>query len=338
MGIDRRWTRIDLPGVKRASKAPDERANPAEHPIAVVAQRTGLTQDVLRIWERRYDAVRPKRGDGGERLYSDADVERLRLLRAATRAGRPIRSVARLPARKLAQLVREDGDARALAASAPERDADALGDATQVVEEALRAARELASVRLHDTVRRAAALMGTPSFLERVAAPLMRRVGDEWHAGRISAAQEHLVSAIVHDVVAEGMRELAPGANAPTIVVGTLAGEPHAIGALLVGAAAAAEGWNVVYLGANLPAAEIASAASAVHARLVAVSMVLVDDRERIVRETGDLRAKLDRDAALLVGGEGAIAMRRELARMDVEVVASLAELRDVLRRPDTTG
>ena len=48
------------------------------HPIQVVAKRTGLTADVLRVWEKRYAVVEPGRSDGGHRLYSDLDVERLK--------------------------------------------------------------------------------------------------------------------------------------------------------------------------------------------------------------------------------------------------------------------
>jgi MerR family transcriptional regulator, light-induced transcriptional regulator len=78
------------------------------HPIAVVAERTGLSQDVLRVWERRYGAVTPARSRGGKRFYSDADVERLTMLRAATRAGRAIGEIALLPTPALATLVADD--------------------------------------------------------------------------------------------------------------------------------------------------------------------------------------------------------------------------------------
>ena len=54
------------------------------HPIAVVTERTGLSQDLLRVWERRYRAVSPTRGPGGQRLYSDADIERLQLIQKLT--------------------------------------------------------------------------------------------------------------------------------------------------------------------------------------------------------------------------------------------------------------
>src|SRR4051794_32783934 len=84
----------------------------ARHPIAVVAERTGLSQDVLRVWERRYGAVHPVRSPSGQRLYRDADVERLRLLNAATQAGRSIRHVAALSTEAISQLVNEDAAAR----------------------------------------------------------------------------------------------------------------------------------------------------------------------------------------------------------------------------------
>src|SRR5918992_5648202 len=82
------------------------------HPIGVVSERTGLSPDLLRVWERRYRAVEPSRAPDGQRLYSDTDVERLRLLRLATLAGRSIRQVAQLPTDELTRLVREDEAAR----------------------------------------------------------------------------------------------------------------------------------------------------------------------------------------------------------------------------------
>src|SRR5687768_11395483 len=83
----------------------------ARHPIAVVSERTGLSQDILRVWERRYGAVSPTRTESGERLYSDADVARLRLLDAAVAAGRRISRVATLSTTELEALIADDRDA-----------------------------------------------------------------------------------------------------------------------------------------------------------------------------------------------------------------------------------
>ncbi|MDH3428172.1 MAG: MerR family transcriptional regulator, partial [Gemmatimonadota bacterium] len=79
-----------------------------EHPIQVVSHRTGLSADVLRAWERRYGAVRPDRSASRRRLYSDRDIERLILLRRATKAGRTIGQIATLPDDRLRQLVASD--------------------------------------------------------------------------------------------------------------------------------------------------------------------------------------------------------------------------------------
>ncbi|MEO9019251.1 MAG: MerR family transcriptional regulator, partial [Gemmatimonadaceae bacterium] len=89
------------------------------HPISVVSARTGLSHDILRVWERRYAAVLPSRRTGGQRLYTDSDVERLSILHAATQGGRSISSVAGLSTEALTALVGEDIAARERLSAAP---------------------------------------------------------------------------------------------------------------------------------------------------------------------------------------------------------------------------
>jgi DNA-binding transcriptional MerR regulator/methylmalonyl-CoA mutase cobalamin-binding subunit len=299
------------------------------HPIAVVAERTGLSQDLLRVWERRYGAVAPTRSPGGQRLYSDADIERLGLLHAATRAGRSISRVAGLADDALAELVEEDLAARERQTAAP-RD---VGEKRDLVGEALFLARSLDSVALDDTLRRAAAVMGVAVFIESVAAPLLRRIGNEWHAGRLSMAHEHMVSSLLHDIVAERMRAFGRREGAPVLVVGTLAGERHAIGAVLAGAAAAVEGWKVIQLGADLPARALADAARSAGARVVAVSIVYVQDRDAVLAQLRALRAALPDAVSVVAGGGGAAVIAGELAALGVRVATSMDGLLGELRR-----
>jgi DNA-binding transcriptional MerR regulator len=80
----------------------------ASHPIQVVVRGTALTADTLRAWEKRYAAVDPQRTPTGRTLYSDADIERLPLLRRATMGGRSIGQVAQFPTEELRALVQED--------------------------------------------------------------------------------------------------------------------------------------------------------------------------------------------------------------------------------------
>ncbi len=301
----------------------------AWHPIAVVAERTGLSQDVLRVWERRYGVVEPVRGPGGQRRYSDRDIERLQLLHAATRAGRSIGHVATLGAEALAALVADDVRARTLQTRPPE--GSSATDA--VIGEALAQARALDGPGLGLTLRRSMAHLGVSNFLELVAAPLLRLIGEEWHAGRLSPAPEHLVSSVVHDIIAGTILSLAPAADAPRMLVATPAGDRHAVGAALVAAAAAVEGWNVLYLGADLPADEIAAAARATAVRMVALSVVYVDDRDRVLGELRTLRTRLPDDVSLIVGGGGAGGLAGALGAIDVQVASSIPGLVAALRR-----
>ena len=303
-----------------------DRSEP-RHPISVVAQRTGLTQDVLRVWERRYGVVTPGRGAGGQRLYSDADIARLRLLREATQAGRSIGQVAPLSAVQLARLVEEDAASRGADRRVEER-----RELRGLVEAMVVLARELDGARLDATLRRAAARLGLSHFLSGVAVPTLRRIGEEWQAGRLSPAHEHLASSIFHDIIADQLRLATPDPLGPVIVVATPAGERHVNGALAVAALAAVSGWNVVYLGADLPARDIVAAATAAGAIVVALSLTHVADRRRTAEELRQVREALPERVSVVAGGSGALTSGRELLQAGVEIVDAASDVTHLLR------
>ena len=299
------------------------------HPIGVVAERTGLSQDVLRVWERRYAAVEPGRSTSGQRLYSDSDIERLRLLNLATQAGRAISQVAPLPTAELERVVREDEEARG---RAPDRTARPE-PADDLISPALERTLALDGPGLELLLRRAMLTLGMPAFLETVAPPLLTRIGDEWHAGRLAPSQEHLASAIVHRVVANAMQTMATPTGSPNFLIATPAGERHEIGAVLAAAAAAAEGWRVTYLGSDLPGGDIADAAIRTNARIVGLSTIYLADRDRVIDEIRLVRSRLPATVPLLLGGAASASLVEELGRNGIRAVRDLAELRSVLRR-----
>lgn len=294
------------------------------HPIGVVAERTGLSNHVLRAWERRYGVVHPSRAPGGRRLYSDADVERLVLLSSATHAGRSVASVAELPSDELRKLVQEDAEraGRQPRAATPHR------------ARAMTAVRQLAPERLEPILRRGLLSLGTVPFLEEVVAPLLVDIGDEWHAGRVSVAQEHAASAAMERLIGRLIEELEVPDDAPRVVIATPRGERHALGAMLAAAAAAHDGWHVTWLGADLPSDQIVATATAGDARVVALSVVGDPDSET----HGDLRAvrhALPTHVSLVVGGAGA----RSLTPIDgLSTVRDLAQWRSLLRRYRSTS
>ena len=69
--------------------------------IGAVSRLTGISQDALRIWERRYQAVVPHRSEKGGRLYSEEDVARLTAIKSLVDQGHAISTVANLSSREL---------------------------------------------------------------------------------------------------------------------------------------------------------------------------------------------------------------------------------------------
>lgn len=301
------------------------------HPIRVVARRTGLTPATLRAWERRYGVVEPGRSDGGQRLYSDQDIERLSRLRALTELGRPIGLVAGLSEGEAAALLEEDRAATGEAATSRRRLTD--GDAPAAwVDEAYRAIGAMDGARLHAILRRSAAVLGAVRFLADVAEPLLQRVGSRWATGEITPAHEHLASGVLEQVLTWLMPPSSSDHDLSRVVVATLAGERHGLGARLVAAAATTEGWGVVYLGTDLPATDIATAAREVGAAIVSISVVLTDRAAESVDELTRLRSLLPSDVELVVGGRGARTLPTDRLPGGVEVAAGLDAFRSLLR------
>ncbi|MFW5947334.1 MAG: MerR family transcriptional regulator [Gemmatimonadota bacterium] len=289
------------------------------HPIGVAAERTGLTTDVIRAWERRYGAVEPARDASGQRLYTDAEVERLRLLRRATEAGRSISQVAGLDAGSLAELVRGDEAARADRAPA---EAD--------VEDLLDLARGLDGPALEEALRRALLVSGLSGFAEGVAVPLLHRLGEEWHDGRITPVEEHVASAAITRVLT-GLRT-GRGVG-PVAVVATVAGERHEVGALLAAATVELAGWQVVYLGADVPAGDLVAAVAAVGARAVCASVVYAPSSAEVQSWFRAVRAGLPESVEVYAGGAGVGELRDELALFGVHCPDGMTGLREALER-----
>lgn len=296
------------------------------HPISVVAERTGLSRDVLRVWERRYGAVEPMRTPGGQRLYSNEHIDRFRLLAAATKHGRNISLVAGLATDALERLVAEDEAERP--APLPESEEAAHAERVRV---ALELTRALDGSALDRELRRTIARHGIPVFLEDMVPTLMHRVGEEWQAGRLTIAHEHLASAAVLAIILEAMRSVPESPGAPRLLVATPTGERHAVGAALAAAAAALDGWSIIYLGVDVPAADIVAAASASNASAVALSIVHTDDPDAAIRELHAVRESLAAHVPVIVGGATAVRMAGQLAEPGLIVCGSLAEMRRVL-------
>lgn len=299
-----------------------------QHPIQVVVRRTGLSADVLRAWERRYGVVEPARSPTGRRLYSDADIERLRLLHRAVRGGRAIGQLSGMATAELRSLVRED---EAEEGQSPVPTRESPSGASMIVAECLAAVEHLDAAALEERLQRAASDLGAASLLEGVIVPMLEAVGAGWVDGRYSITQEHLVSAVVRQVIGGLLRGASGDAARPLALFATPSGERHELGALMAAAMAALQGWRVLYLGADLPMDDLGTAVAVHRPRVVALSVVSAEVTETLPEQVASLKPHLSAETTLLVGGRGAAMRAGELAQLGAVTIHGLAGFRELL-------
>lgn len=302
-----------------------------QHSIKFAARKTGLSPHVIRVWEKRYDAVSPNRTDTNRRRYSDAEIERLSLLRAATLAGHSIGNVAQLPTEKLRELLK---DSPIQAVTMP------LGEDLTVatmIGDAVTAVLDSNAPKLEEILSRAAVQLGNHGLLERMITPLAHRIGELWQNGSITAAHEHFASATIRNFLIRHSKPYAISGATPTIVVATPAGQLHELGAVMVAAAANDMGWRVIYLGTSLPALEIAGAVVRNQARALALSIVFPSDDPNLVGELITLKQNLPNHVKLLAGGRAAEGYSKTLSECGYTLNRNLGEFYTELRTLRTT-
>ncbi len=261
--------------------------------IKAVAQATGLSVETLRAWERRYNVVGPIRDASGRRTYSASDVARLRLLRSATELGHTISRLAALDDRELAKLVADSGGQA--------RQGPARGQSFVV--RALDAAVHSDPNGVEEILTSAIALLPASEVIHTVISPLVREVGERWHRGEMSIAQEHMVSDIVRRLVISVSRGYMRSSNAPCLVLATLSGERHELGILMCSWLAATRRYHTHYLGVDCPPLEIARFAREVEARAVLISMIMPENIVPALAQLNELAQGIRGECDVWVGG-----------------------------------
>lgn len=301
--------------------------------MKMVARRTGLSPHLIRIWERRYQAVTPTRSGTNRRLYSEAEVARLTLLQQATHAGHSIGHVAHLTEAQLHELLDKDRQNN----GAPTPIATALPDAVQTqIAEGLAAVQRLDAQALETQLSRAVSQLGQIGLVQQVLVPLIQQIGEAWQQGALNIAHEHVASAVIRSFLGCFARGYALPDTAPRLLVTTPSGQLHELGALMAAVVAGSQGWRVTYLGPSLPAEEIAGAASQGRARAVALSLVYPEDDPYLESELTRLRQLLPGEVIVLAGGRAAPSYSVVLDKIGAIQIGNLCALQgklDEIRR-----
>lgn len=281
--------------MSRAPQAPTS----GRYPIRAASRLTGIALDTLRAWERRYGAVVPTR-DARGRMYTDADVARLRLLQRAVESGHSIGRLAALDDRELERL----SDTGSRQAPGPPDSRNRLLDS-----EALRVAlRTFDSVAIDEELARLATVLRPLELLRDVLMPVLAQVGDDWHQHRARIAEERIISSTMRNILGSFLR-LYARRDAPTrLLFATPSGERHEIGTLGAALLTAASGLGVAYVGADLPAQEIVDGVSASGVRVLVLGLTSRPPAKATERDVRTIVRTLPADVELWAGGRGAAA------------------------------
>lgn len=294
--------------------------------IAAVERETGLSKDVLRMWERRYGFPAPERDAHGERSYPAPQVERLRLIKRLLDQGhRP---------GKLLSL-----DDPALHALAPRRSGQRLPPAPDSEISNL-----LGLLRQHDTPALAQALQqrltrdGLARFVQDSIAPLTREVGAAWERGELQVFEEHLFTEQAKRVLRQAIGSLHGRDGRPRILLTTPPDELHALGLLMAEALLTLDGAECIPLGTQMPVGDIVRAAAAHRADIVALSFSQAYPGRQVTPLLQQLRQQLPATTVLWAGGAG---VQRLSSSSGIQLLPDLADAGSALaawRRLQASG
>jgi DNA-binding transcriptional MerR regulator len=281
--------------------------------IGEFARRVAVSPELLRAWERRYGLLQPVRTEGGFRLYTDDDAERVARMKQALDEGLSAAEAAR---RALAQ----------------ERTTERTLDRAR--ERLVAAAHTYDEAALHATLDEAVAGFSLETVLAELILPALREIGTEWESGTLEIGQEHFASNLVRGRLLALARLWGRGGG-PLAILACAPGERHDIGLIAFGLVLRSHGWRILFLGADTPLATLGRAVAQTEPRLVVVASM---DGALLEAVGSDLR-RLGRSAPLVLSGSGAsegLCSRLRIDRLDGDLVRAAGAVSDLPRLPST--
>jgi len=286
--------------------------------ISAVERETGLSKDVLRMWERRYGFPSPGRDENAERQYTADELAKLRAIKRLMDTGlRP----GKLIGQSLADL-------NALAEKRIHPRRDALAPAMERDVLTLLKAHDVAG--LHATLANLLVRHGVQRFVVETIAPLNRAVGEAWMRGELQVFEEHLYTEQLQLALRGAINAFPRPSGAPRILLTTVPGEQHGVGLLMVEALLSPEGAYCISLGTQTPFEDIRRAALAHKVQVVALSFSTAFPLRQVGDAIAALRRQLPPAVALWAGGEATRRLRKNLS--GVQIIPELADTLSALK------
>lgn len=227
-----------------------------------VAQETGVPADTFRAWERRYGVPRPQRTEGGHRLYSERDIATIRWLRDRTAEGLTI-------SQAIALMV--DGTESSLTWLNTAVDTEPHSW-ERLNSRFFAALTDFDAARAEQILGEAFALYPLEEVFLKLVQPTMTEIGEQWHQGKLNVTTEHFATQFVRRKLSSLFNTYNITDGRGMIIVACAPSEQHDLGALLISVFLVRHGWQVVYLGPEVPLRDLLDTIQRIHPDLVCVA------------------------------------------------------------------
>lgn len=273
--------------------------------ISAVERETGLSKDVLRMWERRYGFPVPRRDEHGERQYTPTEVARLRSIKRLMDAGLRPGKIIGLPLDELKALA----DARAT------ESADAI--APTLEREVIHLLQTHDALGLQHTMAQLVMRQGLQKFVLETVTPLNRTVGDAWMRGELQVFEEHLYTEQLQVVLRTAINAFPrQTGGVPRVLLTTFPNEQHGIGLLMVEALLCPEGVQCISLGPQTPIEDVRRAAIAHKVHILALSFSGAFPLRLALEGLASLRQQLPPQVTIWAGGDMTRRIRKTVPGM----------------------
>ncbi|NJK79000.1 MAG: MerR family transcriptional regulator [Chloroflexaceae bacterium] len=247
-----------------------------------VAQETGVPADTFRAWERRYGVPRPHRTEGGHRLYSERDIAVIRWLRDRTAEGLTI-------SQAIALMTSGNDTNLSWLATAVDTEPHSW---ERLNSQFLAALTDYDEKRAERIVGEAFALYPLDDVFFKLIQPTMFEIGEQWHAGKLSVTVEHFATQFVRRKLSSILNTYSISEGRGLLIVGCAPSEQHDLGALLLSVLLVRHGWQVVYLGPQVPLKDLVDTIQRLQPDMVCLSSSTIETAIELV-ETGRVLSKL---------------------------------------------
>lgn len=293
--------------------------------INIASEMSGVSEGLIRAWERRYGVLKPRRTPSGYRAYTESDITVLRRLKQLTAEGVSIaEAVKLLPSIKRDVKEQLDKSERAVP-RAPKP-----GQAEKWRQEILVAAERLDQQAVEALLDEGMASMPPVTFWEEVLAPLQREVGERWHDGTLTVAEEHLVTQAIRQRVLTMIHQ-APRRSKRHVVCACFPRDDHELGLLGAALKFRYAGWRVTFLGARTPAEHLARVVRVVQPQVVALSCVNDEGAQAFKDTLTEMMLERGAGSTFVIGGRGAEPHGAIVSALGAKLVATNEEWQALL-------